>query len=570
MPNGSLEKTQESQRHIAYLEALSRIQREIASQQTLEAVLDTIVRSAIDTVGKAACAVLLLDPDEQTLTCKASKGVFCSESDKKFPHNMYSLTERVLQTKKMVMIADTRKESDLRLPILENGLSPGAAISSPILVGEDQVVGVLAVYFDEPHTLSEEELHWLNVIAGSVGVSVRNAETYSEVVKQRTWLDAVLRIVPSAVLISRKPGDRLTLANQKTEQLLGRKPNLGQPLMEMPAEYGISRPDGSPFLPDEFPLYRSSAHGETSDLVEMMVTRPYGERSFVQGSAAPIYDEKGSILGAVGELEDITFLKNVQETLEKALAKECYLYEILQKSLIPDIPDYKDGLMIGSAYSSAFAEDYMGGDFFDLFSLKPGQVSIVIGDVSGKGVRAAVLTALVKYTLRAYAYEDPSPRRLIEKLNDVVASETANDDFTTLFYGLWSAKEQSLAFVSAGHEPPLYIECSESGVKELSAVGIPLGVFPGVVYEEHDLRLSAGDRLLLYTDGVTEARRDKDFFGLEALKDFFVAKRHEFPSEFSAQLMDCLKEFSSGHLRDDVALMLICATPNNSPSNAIS
>lgn len=216
--------------------------------------------------------------------------------------------------------------------------------------------------------------------------------------------------------------------------------------------------------------------------------------------------------------------------------------------------------MIGSVYDTAFSENYMGGDFFDVFSPNAEQVSIVIGDVSGKGVRAAVITALVRYTLRSYGYENPSPKHLIEQLNDVVASEIAPEEFATLFYGLWDVEQQSLSFVNAGHEPPLYLACSESEARELPSSGSPVGVFPGSLYKEHSLRLSLGDRLLLYTDGVTDARGDKDFFGLEALKDFLVAKRQESPSEFAAQLMSRLKEYSNGQLRDDIAILLISAS----------
>ena len=547
----------ESRRRIAYLEALSHIQSEIASQRSLDQILDKVIQSAIDMLGKAACAVLLLDPDGETLTCRASKGVFCSEYDKAAPNGKQSLAERVLQTKKMVAINDCRNESALRLPALENGRLPGAATSVPIFVEQDRLVGVLEAYSDEPHTLNEEELQCLNTLAGSVGVSVVNTNVRAELQKQRTWLDAVLRAVPSAILISQKPGDRLALVNKRAEELLGKKLELGIPLTEMPAKYGIFELDGSPIPIDRFPLYRASAYGEPSDLIEMMIISPDGGRRIVQGSAQPMYDESGNISGTVGELEDVTRLKAMQTDLEKALVKEHYLAETLQKALIPDIPECTDVLKIGKAYATAFAQDRVGGDFFDVFSPNAEQVSIVIGDVSGKGLRAAVLTALVRYTLRAYSYEDPSPKRLIEKLNDVVASEVAPEEFVTLFYGLWDVKQQSLSFVNAGHEPPLYLACSESEARELSASGSLVGSLPGALYREHSLILSSGDRLLLYTDGVTEAKGDKDFFGLEAVKDFFVAKRHESPSEFSAQLMGRLKEYSNGHLRDDAAVLLI-------------
>ena len=549
----------ESKRRIAYLEALSQIQTEIASQRSLDEIFDRVIQAATDTLGSAASAVLLLEQDDQKFTCRAAKGVLCSEYDKEVPSGKKSMAERVLKTRKVVAIADCRKESALYLATLENGKLPGAAAAAPIFVEKNRVVGVLVVYSDKPRTFDEEELHSFNTLAASVGISVSNSVISTDLQKQRTWLDAVLKAVPSAVIISLKPGDRLELANDRAEELLGKKLELGTPLTDMPANYGIFELDGSPIPIDRFPLYRASAYGEPSDLIEMLIIKPNGERKVIQGNAIPMYDASGNVSGSVGELEDITRLKAVQSDLEKTLEKEHYLAETIQKALIPDIPECTHGLMIGKAYAAAFEEDYVGGDFFDVFSPNEEQVAIVIGDVSGKGVRAAVLTALVRHTLRAYSYDDPSPKHLIEKLNNVVASEVAPEEFITLFYGLWDMKQQSLTFVNAGHEPPLYLACSESEARELSVSGTPVGAFIGTLYMENSLKLSSEDRLLFYTDGVTEARVEKDFFGSEALKDFFVANRHASPSEFSTQLMNRLKEFSNDHLRDDLAILMITA-----------
>lgn len=109
----------ESRRRIAYLEALSQIQTDIAGQRSLDQVLDKVIQSAIDILGEAACAVLLLDQDGQTFTCRASKGVLCSEYDKVVPSGKERLAKRVLQTKKAVAIADCREDSTLCLATLD-------------------------------------------------------------------------------------------------------------------------------------------------------------------------------------------------------------------------------------------------------------------------------------------------------------------------------------------------------------------------------------------------------------------------------------------------------------------
>jgi sigma-B regulation protein RsbU (phosphoserine phosphatase) len=212
---------------------------------------------------------------------------------------------------------------------------------------------------------------------------------------------------------------------------------------------------------------------------------------------------------------------------------------------------------MASSYHSAYAGAMVGGDFFDVIALGDGLTGLVIGDVSGKGIEASVRTALARYSLRAYAYMDPTPSSVMQSLNTAVYFQTRPDQFITLFYGLLNVKDGILCFVNAGHMPALYFDHQSHRVSELQVSGLPLGVLDGATYEQHVSGFKSGDRLLLYTDGVTEARGAAGFFGMDRLTDFFRAHVTETPEDFVAHLVATLKQWSDERLRDDVAILLI-------------
>ncbi len=214
--------------------------------------------------------------------------------------------------------------------------------------------------------------------------------------------------------------------------------------------------------------------------------------------------------------------------------------------------------MLTSAYRPALEEADVGGDFYDVFHPTPDLLGIVIGDVSGKGVRAAMRTAMAKYMLRGYAYEDPSPASVVERVNAALVQERETDGFATLFYGVLDCRGYSLVFANAGHEPPLCRTGSSGEVVELSTGGTALGIAEDCKYAQESVRLSSGDRLLLYTDGVTEARGERDVFGLNRVEEILVSACDKPPAAFIEDLLERVQEFCGSRLRDDVALLLAC------------
>jgi sigma-B regulation protein RsbU (phosphoserine phosphatase) len=160
----------------------------------------------------------------------------------------------------------------------------------------------------------------------------------------------------------------------------------------------------------------------------------------------------------------------------------------------------------------------MGGDFYDFIELPDGRIGLVIADVSGKGVPAAFFMAVARTNLRDLAARYAEPGACLAQTNEVLCTQNPMDLFVTVFYCVLDSTTGMLHYANGGHNPP-YVRRADGAVEVLGgAVGLVLGVVPGIVYPEHALQLLPGDRLVLYTDGVTEAFNAADeAYGAERL-----------------------------------------------------
>lgn len=214
------------------------------------------------------------------------------------------------------------------------------------------------------------------------------------------------------------------------------------------------------------------------------------------------------------------------------------------------------GITAQGIYSSATAAAVIGGDFYDLIRLPDRRSCVIMGDVSGKGVEAASVSAAVRTALGAYSWQGLSPARMVGLLNDFLLGFSRLETFATLFVGVTDLGAGTLTYCSAGHPPAILVRSSTSQVEALDVQSGVVGAFHEMRYRNGSVRLEPGDMLLLYTDGTTEARAtDGSFFGEDGLRDAVMS---EFPRSFEGvldRLLARLDTFTERHLDDDVAMV---------------
>lgn len=240
------------------------------------------------------------------------------------------------------------------------------------------------------------------------------------------------------------------------------------------------------------------------------------------------------------------------------------LYEIeheiaqtLQETLVV-LPAQVAGIAFSRAYESATSQPgNVGGDFVDVFHVIDDTVCFALGDVSGKGVDAAVITSLIRTTLRVHALDGLSVGQVASKTNRMMLRFTETDSFVTLWFGLLDTKTGALRYICAGH-PPALVMASDGSMQQLKGSDTILGAFDHATYCENVAFLSPGDRLILYTDGAIEARSPEgDFLNEEGLVEVIRNLNDLGASDLSQGIMDAVRAHSHGVLQDDVAILTV-------------
>jgi sigma-B regulation protein RsbU (phosphoserine phosphatase) len=252
-------------------------------------------------------------------------------------------------------------------------------------------------------------------------------------------------------------------------------------------------------------------------------------------------------------------LLRAKQRAEQSEAHARSLARTLQSTLIPPSPPLVPGLDVSAGYRPAGDGEEVGGDFYDIFQVSAGDWVVALGDVCGKGVDAAVVTALVRYTVRALSVQEDRPSEVLHALNDVLLAH-GTDRFCTVVLarlrhvdGAWSA-----TLASAGHPLPLHLGPSGQ-VVPVGRPGSLTGVLPHVVFTDVEVPLGPGDLLTLFTDGVTEGRRGDEFYGEDRLAASVLAHR-EATLPADCLLADVLA-FQEGTARDDIAVVTVRVPP---------
>jgi PAS domain S-box-containing protein len=240
--------------------------------------------------------------------------------------------------------------------------------------------------------------------------------------------------------------------------------------------------------------------------------------------------------------------------------ERAHVAQTLQASLLPAALPEVPGATVAAEYLAAGEGMDVGGDFYDVFALDDGAWALVIGDVLGKGAEAAAVTALARYTVRAVAGRSPSPAATLAALNDELLRQRNPDRrFVTTVLARFEPRPEGGAHVvvaSGGHPPPLLLG-ADGRAEAVPCPGTLLGVEPEARSEDHEVELAPGDTLVLYTDGVTEARRDHPM----TPEDLAAALRPSAPDGAAAVAREVVRlaqaGAAGGALRDDLAVLVL-------------
>ncbi len=275
-------------------------------------------------------------------------------------------------------------------------------------------------------------------------------------------------------------------------------------------------------------------------------------------SSTAVCDDQGECAGYLGMLADITPRKNAERALQEAYSHEHRIADVLQRALLADVVRQVGPYRILSRYEPALDEAAVGGDFYDVFPLSERRVGILMGDVSGKGLQAAVYTAMARFMVRAYSHIDCDPTYVLAHLNSALHAHTPTELFVTLFFGVLDIETNSLVHAAAGHESTLLLR-EDGEVEALEATGPVAGAFNACEYGSGTHYLRPGDVLVAYTDGITEARTGSRMFGLEGIEQVLVDCAGKSGEEIIDELFARASAAAGGRLRDDAAVLVITA-----------
>jgi len=294
-------------------------------------------------------------------------------------------------------------------------------------------------------------------------------------------------------------------------------------------------------------------HGMATPI--LMLTAQNQENDRVQGFEAGADDyvtKPFSIRELLGRVQAI--LRRSEGRADIANQKELDEARRVQQRLMPtDIPQVR-GLQIAGSWIPA---RIAGGDYFDVLKLDDDTVAVCVADVSGKGMPAAMLMSNLQAAVKTCASEGLRPSELCRRVNRVMCENIAGQGFISFFYAVISTSTKLLTYCNAGHNPPILAQRGGKPLR-LECGGGVFGVIPDWQYDEQQLRLAAGDRLLLYTDGITECRSVRgEEFGAERLAEVVVKSHNSGAGPLTDTVIAVAREFNNGKFEDDLTVLAV-------------
>ena len=391
-----------------------------------------------------------------------------------------------------------------------------------------------------------------------------------EIVRSRRSLSDIISFLPDATFAIDRDGVVITW-NHAMEELTG----IPAASMMGRGDYAYSLPfygEPRPMLANLIlmpeaeveSLYTHVQREGDTLVVDTFIPNLLGRSGrYFWAKASPLYDPDGSITGAIETIRDITERREMEGRLARSHA-ELQIAADIQRSFMPEVIPQITGFDI--AARTVMAKE-VGGDFFDvipfeIMALDAGTLGLLIADVSGKGVPAALFMALSRIVVRVNAQWHRDPAQAIADANNIITQDSKSGMFVTLFFGTLREKDRTLTYVNAGHNPPMVFRSRDGTIEELLLTGIVLGAAENQEYTSRTIPIGPDDLVVMYTDGITESINSREeLFGEDRLREIIRNNARLTAREILDRILSAVQEFAGDMPQfDDITLLVIKGT----------
>lgn len=564
----------------------------------LQELLDTLVVRVREVLKSNSCSIWILDENAEEFEAKAA----CDAPEligSKLSVNA-GIAGDIYTGRHPVYVADAKRDPRLQDELFKNRRIE-AVLGLPLMI-RGKVIGMVRVELDAPKDFDKEEIGLLEAVALRASQAIENARLYHDlqVSLQRAERErqraSVLASVAEAAISTFDLQQLLDTFALKTTE--GMQASSGHVLLidEQKGEFVVEAVHN---VPEQFKSRTKLREGFAGKIYKERATIYVADAQADPSITDPYVDQPGirSLLGTplivrdkvIGVLyvdtrdvrtfapEDVELLEAMaarvasvvesarlnqdlmrsRNDLQSALDRETHFSLLLQRALLPSEPYIGSNYDVAAEYIPMYASREIGGDFYDVFTVDERWAGVLVGDVSGKGLEAAAMAATTRSTIHAYVHENPSSARALERTNSVLCSQQEEfGAFATVVLVIIDCLTGELNYASAGH-PPAMIARRNGQVEFLKTGQLPLALVGSQSFEEHHGHLGIGDKLVLYTDGISESRQDGEMLELEGIAE--ILKRHTQAAalEIAQALLQIATEWSRGKLADDAAVVVV-------------
>lgn len=569
------------QRRTQMLQALEEVAHAVNSTLSLDQVLDTILRRSHQFVGVYRCAITLID-DEGRLRVRCAAGLsdaFLARLED--PLAADPCAGQALAEGRTATAYASHIPPEEGAAWREEGIE--AVACAPMMLS-GRAIGGLHIYGAEQRQFGEEQIQALAALAAQAAIAAHNARLFEESQRKTRDVRISFRRIGAALASGLNLDDTLALIAELACDMLHADACLIRLLDRAGGEL-VSRASHGLAVSDVEPPRLATGQGLSGRVaytglplaVEDLACDPravgFPEQAGIRAYLGVPLRVKSKVFGVLSVFkrspyafpqEEIELLSSFGAQASVALEnrrlweQERRIAHTLQRSLLPAIPPTLEGLELGELYSPSQRDLEVGGDFYDLFPLDHGRIGVVMGDVCGKGIQAAVYTAMAKYAIRSYALDDPSPVSVMRRTNRALCRQIVDDSmFISIVYALIDAHSMTLAVANAGHPHPLHYRQAAGTAVPIESEGTLAGLVPHARYGEAHVSLRPGDTILLYTDGIIEARRGREVWGPEALARSLERHASEPAADLVRAVAEDARGFAGGALHDDIAILAV-------------